>query len=192
MSLEPAFAQYFKDLIEGRDVPQWHPWWRAHRSEVEAALGRTDYLKLKFGGVKAAANYLTKIGVAYEWTTAGKRAHLWSQLHRDFVDEHGRPKPELRRKAYGGAIAAFEDGDSAAGEAQLVKVMRKVRRLRDDNERAGELESLQFDGEMLCDEGHPAGIPLLRAVARWTSDSDLDRAAVEFAQQKLTSLGQTW
>jgi hypothetical protein len=51
----------------------------------------------------------------------------------------------------------------------------------------------QSDAEQLLDEGErTAGLAMLRAVACWNTDSDLELPAVDLARRKLRSAGESW
>lgn len=193
MALTADDLQYFKDLIEGRDVPSWHPWWRANEPRLRETLPRADFLRLKFGRVPEMAERLKAAGVDFTWSPKGRREAAYARLHASAVDEQGHPLPEFRKRAYDGAVALFQAGDSAGGEKQLKKVLQRIRRMRDEVERGDELAGMQIDGEQLCDEGETAaGLALLRAVARWETDSDLESPAVDYAREALRRLGETW
>lgn len=193
MGLGADDLQYFKDLIEGRDVASWHPWWRANEERLRRQMKRADFLRLKFGNVPAMATFLTAAGIAFAWSPKGRREAAYARLHPSAVDERGSPRPEFRKRAYDGAVTLFSQGDVAGGEKQLKKVLQRIRRIRSEEARAEELAEMQIDGEQLCDEGERSGgLALLRAVAGWETDSDLEAPAVEYARAALRRLGEPW
>lgn len=193
MGLTAEDLQYFKDLIEGREVPSWHPWWRANEKRLRAELCRADFLRLKFGNLPCMAEILSQQGIDFQWTPKGRREAAYARLHPSAVDERGHPLPEFRKRAYDGALELFRQGDAAAGQKQLEKALKKIRRMRDEIERGESLAEMQMDAEQLYAEGDAAaGLALLRAVARWQTDSDLESPAVEYARAALRALGETW
>ncbi len=191
MGLTPKDLQYFKDLIEGREVPSWHPWWRANEERLRAEMRRADFLRLKFGNLRSVAETLTQEGIDFQWTPKGRREAAYARLHPSAVDERGHPLPEFRKRAYDGALELFRRGDAAGGEQQLEKALKKIRRKRNEIERGEALAEMQMDGEQLYAEGDTAaGLALLRAVGRWETDSDLESPAVEYARAALRFLGE--
>ena len=114
-------------------------------------------------------------------------------MHPDLVDEKGRPLFEFDDRDFGDAVYSFAKCDIAAGNAAIARLFNRVRGITDEIQRLQELEQLQFDSEALYDEGERAvAIALLRAVARWVAVSDLEFPAVEYAQRKLTEIGESW
>lgn len=193
MGLNADDLQYFRDLIEGREVPSWHPWWRANEARLRQELPRVDFLRLKFGHLRAMAEVLAGAGIEFTWSPRGRREAAYARLHPSAVDERGHPLPEFRKRAYDGAVALFQAGDAAGGANQLDKVLKRIRRMKDEAERGEALAEMQIDGEQLYDEGETAaGLALLRAVARWETVSDLDSPAVDYARQALLRLGEPW
>jgi hypothetical protein len=89
---------YFKDLIEGREVPSRHPWWRTHEPRLREELPRAEFLRLKFGNLRAMAEILTAAGIEFAWAPKGRREAAYARLHPSAVDERGHPLPEFRRR----------------------------------------------------------------------------------------------
>ena len=76
------------DLAEGRETPEtWWSWWDEHETELEALLGREEFLKLKprrhgfqwvpvFGSQKGAIAILEKSGTAFEASNLYQERYL--------------------------------------------------------------------------------------------------------------------
>lgn len=70
--LDPKHLQYFKDLIEGKDVPSWDKWWKDNEAELATNLTRMQFLNLKFSKFELAEKLLQEAGISYSWTPKGK------------------------------------------------------------------------------------------------------------------------
>jgi hypothetical protein len=179
---------YFRALIEGEDVLGWNPWWTQHAAEFERILPRAEYLRLKFGKVRYAAEVLQRHGVEVSWTPLGRKQSAWADLHSSVLDDRGRPRPELRSKAYGGAFGVYERGDIEEGTRRFAKYLRSLRKLA-DVEQASALEEATFDAEHFVEEGNrEAGIAMLRLVAALPEGNDLLDPAILTARDKLEEL----
>lgn len=191
--MNPDWLAYFKDVIEGRASRPWHVWWREYHGEIEAALGRITYLKLKFEKLEFASTLLAKHGVPFEWSAIGRHAIAYGNLDPSVLDDlTGRPRPEFRERD-GSYIQAFCTGNHEHGHALVQKEIRRIRRIRDEVRRSEELRDLEFDAEGLLEEGYEqVAVVLLTAIARWKNPECLEKAAVEYAQVKLDGLGYSW
>lgn len=174
-------------MIAGEGDCTWHVWWLRHAAEVESHLSRTDYLKLKFGRLEAAAEMLARERVHFNWTPAGRRLSAWAKLHVDAVDSEGRPKPEIRRRMYGGAFAAFEAGDAERGDRLMARVVQKIAKEPDAGRLLGEL---LLDAENFGDEGHVEAAQRIagRVASLPLEDAD-GRAALNHAKAILEKFG---
>ena len=188
MPIKPEHLEYFTALIEGADdVPGWHRWWAAHQGEL-ADLPRMQFLKLKFEKVRRAAEILDEHGIRYSWSPRGRLAAAYADLDPSVLDERGRPLPEIRRQAYGGAIGAIEDGEHQEATRLLAREIRRIRKL-DEVEQGQELADMEFDGEQYLLEGDiPSGRAILEAVASWGPGNDLTDPAVSAARERLAEL----
>ncbi|WP_347254195.1 hypothetical protein [Leminorella grimontii] len=102
--------QTLKEIIEGKSDIWWHQWWRDNAAALDKELGRTDYLKLKHGRLTAAAEYLKKNSVSFEWSQKGRLAETYSLLGDNLLDENGKLDFNKLDKHWGGAISLFHDG----------------------------------------------------------------------------------
>jgi hypothetical protein len=188
--MHQEWAIYFKDLIEGRPVAPWHVWWRAHELEIETALGRMVYLKLKFQKVRYAAELLAEHGVPFEWSARGRQAVIYSKFADSALDDvTGRLRPGYREQD-GDFIEAFSKGNATRGHDLIRKRLAKIQRVKDAVRRCEELGDLESDGEALIEEGYTeAAVALLTAIGGWEPSSDLENAPRDFARKKLVALG---
>ena len=97
-----SLTEKLLDLVEGRETPEtWWRWWDEHETELEALLGREEFLKLKprrhgfqwvpvFGSQKGAIAILEKSGTAFEVSNLylkGKGIHAVRQtVYGDLQD----------------------------------------------------------------------------------------------------------
>ena len=181
---------YFKDLLEGRAEESWNAWFARHDEELAKELPRADFLRLKFNKLDEAEKLLQAAAVEYvPDPIAARRERHYALLDPSVLDERGRPRPELRRKAYRGAMGQLMDGDVQAGRATLARYVRWVRRLPALRQ-AEELEGLCFDGEMELATGDPEiGRVLLEAVASVPRADDLLGPAIDRARELLGRSG---
>jgi hypothetical protein len=192
MPVTAEHLRYFKSLIEGEDVEPWHMWWPLHESELQD-LVRTDYLKLKFEKVRAAATFLEKAQIPFTWSARGKRAARFADFDPSILGPEGLPTAEHVRSLFGGAVAAFEDGDTTRGEKLVKSLIEKLRRKKDEVARADGVNELELDAEYLLELGsgeREAGIAILRAVSEWKDDCLTD-AAVRAARECLKREGSS-
>lgn len=180
--------EYFRALISGEDVIGWHPWWAVQEQSLKALLPRAEFLRLKFGKVKHAAEVLNRANLQTSWSEQGLRQAAWANLHPSAVDEQGRPIPELRASAYGGAIGALEIGDLVKGTSLLRGFLRRTSKMP-ELDQAAALSELEFDAEGLIAEGlRDAGVEVLREIARLPSGNDLLDPAISAAKARLQQL----
>lgn len=110
MPMSSEKIQTLKEIVEGKSDLWWHKWWRDNAVDLEKELGRTDYLKLKHGRLTAAAEYLKKNNVSFEWSQKGRLAETYSLLGDNLLDENGKLDFNKLDKYWGGAISLFHDG----------------------------------------------------------------------------------
>ena len=161
MSLPPRAVQELKSMIRGDADLTWHVWWAANEEGLEQRLPRLEFLKLKFGRLDGAAELLVAAGEPVEWSPRGRRLSAWSKLHRDAVDADGRPRAELRKMAYNGALAAFGRGDESEGLANITRFVGATVRRGRQSDRGQILGELVLDAEMLAADGNRRGALLI-------------------------------
>lgn len=168
-------------MISGKADCTWHVWWSRHSVEAESRLTRTAFLRLKFGKLNAAAEMLAADGVSFTWTPAGRRLSAWAKLHADAVDSKGRPKPEIRRRMYGGAFASFESGDFEKADRLISLVVEKMVKSPDAGMLLGEL---LLDAESFGAEGNAEAARRIaaRVAALPAGDADTQAALSHAAQ----------
>jgi hypothetical protein len=188
--MNPEWLVYFKSVIEGAPAPPWHVWWREHQSQVEPALGRMAYLKLRFEKLDFAATILSQNGISFTWSPQGRKAAIYSRLDPSVLDDAtGRPLPEYREKD-GGYLEAFCSGNPDLGQELIQKHLRRIKRIKDEVQRSQELGDLEFDAEGILDEGYTeAAVAMLQGIARWKTASCLEDAPVQQARERLRALG---
>jgi hypothetical protein len=184
-----------QDAIEGRSTHTWRTWWKLRASTAEAALTRTEFLKLKFDRLEGAEAILRARGRCPTWSLSGRRLLAWSRLADDATDERGHPIPALRGRAYGGSLAALLAGDTKSGRS---KVRRWVKRLihpaaaSSTAEQAeqvlehaiDDLSELAFDAEALALEGREdAATEIATALVELVPDTDLTRPVLDVARR---------
>lgn len=189
MQLPQPLADSLLRMIEGTSNQTWHHWWAHNSREAERCLSRAEFLQLKFRKLEGAAEMLSRDGVNVTWHPSGRRLAAWAKLHADAVDDLGRPRPEIRRKRYGGALAAFEEGDLDKGE---LLIARAIDRILGGREPGLELGELVLDIENLGDEGHPKAAKRVgELVARLSSDDTDVRAAIQHAEQVIAKFANS-
>ena len=99
-----SLTEKLLDLVEGRETPEsWRNWWDEHETELEALLGRGEFLKLKprrhgfqwvpvFGSQKAAIAILEKSSTAFE------ASNLYHEQYLAELDAFCKEQERVQRK----------------------------------------------------------------------------------------------
>lgn len=183
-----------QDMVEGRSTHTWRTWWNLRASKAEAALTRTEFLKLKFDRLEGAVVILRTRGRSPAWSLSGRRLLAWSRLADEATDDRGHPIPALRARAYGGSVAALLAGDTKSGRSKVRRWLKKLIQPVAESatpeqadqalERAiDDLSELAFDAEALGREGmQDAATEIATALIELVPDTDLTRPVLELAK----------
>ena len=165
--------QYFKALFEGRADISWRAWFAQNEAVLKAELPRAVLLRLRLNGLEEAEKLLKEAGVEYTPNpSAVQRERHFASFDPSLLDERGRPREDLRRKAYGGVFGMILDGEHDQARKRLETEIRKIRR-KPVLEQMADLADMCFDGETEFTNGNrEIGRALLEAVASvpWGDD----------------------
>jgi len=158
--------QYFKALFEGRADISWRAWFAQNEAVLKAELPRAVLLRLRLNGLEEAEKLLKEAGVEYTTDpSALRRERHFASFDPSLLDERGRPREDLRRKAYGGVFGMILDGEHDQARKRLEAEIRKIRR-KPVLEQMADLADMCFDGETEFTNGNrEIGRALLEAVA---------------------------
>jgi hypothetical protein len=180
---------YFKDFIEGKDVPTWKVFWKENEEAFKNSLSRNEFLTLKFKMIDHAETILKENNIEYTWTQKGKQQKQWANLHDSVCDEAGKPLLSFRRKLYDGAFGQFLNNNMEKCSTKVSKNIQKILKLKNASERAELLEDAEYNAECLWEEGYiDFGKIVLTAISTIKTDDDLLFEAIELAKKKLNTL----
>jgi len=178
---------YFKNLIEGKTDITWKVFWKINNERLKQDLPRLEFLKLKFGKLKRAAEILNKFKIEFQWTKKADYHQSISNLVDDFCDAKGYPILSKKRKLFNGAVGDFLDGNKESGHKKLTSYIEKIEKNKDEVLQSYEINDLEFDAESFIDQGESEiGIEILKLiVGKFDGVNDLVQPAVSFAKEKL-------
>lgn len=178
--------QYFKALFEGRADISWRAWFAQNEAALEVELPRAVVLRLRFKDLEEAERLLKEAGVEYTPDpSAVRRERHYASFDPSVLDERGRPREDLRRKAYGGVFGMILDGEHDKARKRLEAEIRRIRR-KPVLEQMEDLADMCFSGEMEFTNGNrETGRALLEAVASVPSGDDLLDPATQRARKLL-------
>lgn len=103
-----AHLDYFKKLLQGEADVSFKVYWAKHCADLESALPRVQFLRLKFSPIDEMQAILTDAGVEYLPSQAAiARERYYLTFADSALDERGRLKPEHALIMFGGAVAEF-------------------------------------------------------------------------------------
>ena len=181
MSLSAENIQILKDIIEGRKEVFWHGWWEENAGELEQQLGRTDFLKMKFGHLDGVAEYFDKIAVTYAWSPQGRKINAHAKYHKSMFDEEGKLKKNEIDRRWNGAIGIFNQGDVK----QAMEIFNKI--LSEALKNSEDFNDLEFDLQGLFGIGEEDfAMNCLKIIASLELDDDLMLPAIHIAKNFIT------
>lgn len=179
MPLSSENIKLLKDIIEGRQEIFWHKWWEEKSAEFEQELGRTDYLKIKYGHLQGASEYLDKMDIAYTWSQKGRQIDYYSNFDKSLFDEEGKLKKEVLDKFWKGAIGLFNQGNYE----QSMKIFNKMLSKALKSKNPQDFDELEFDLEGLIKLGESNfALACLKIIASLDTDDDLKFQAIQNAK----------
>ncbi len=180
MTRAPRFSvpvlEYLRGVAEGRaGLPSWRAFVAAHRNELEAALSRADFLRLKFTPGVNVPPLLDALDIRYERDALIRRLR-WADRGMDWNPEF--PDPLGVRSLY--AAGRTHEADSLI--ACEIKELTEV----DD---LGQELSESSDVEVLLDLGfEDEALGVLLAVAMLPEGDDHHDWIIWRAQKRLEAL----
>lgn len=185
--MEEIDLNYFKNVIEGNTEITWKCFWKTNHIRLKQYLPRQEYLQLKFGRLKRAAELLTQHEIVFNWTERADYHQAISGLVDSFCDEKGYLILSKQRKLFNGAWGDFLDGDHDSGRKKLIKYIEEIEKIKDKVAQADKVNDLEADAESFIDQGKvEVGLQILRLVIeRFDGLNDLSQPAVNFAKEKI-------
>jgi hypothetical protein len=180
------YLNYFKDLIEGKEVVTWKVFWKENSKDFEKDLSRTDFLKLKFNKIDFGEQILKENNIPFTWSSKGKQQKVWANLHESVCDENGKPLLSFRRKAFSGAFGAYLDNKYELSTNKIKKHIKNILNEKDQIQRSNLLNDAEFDAEVFLDEGYNEfAFSVLQEISEIETFDDLLIPAIQYAKLRL-------